>query len=186
MYRWLVLLLKRYWMKMKKNIYCIFIDYEKAFDTVNRDFLWINLIDCGISCKLYAYAKSCLMDWFFDITLGLKQEEPLSRTLFFVLSILNSVLILSKCHLEVLHCYLNTYCYLQMIYFCLQRDINSLQTQLNSISRSSYKWGLKMNVAKTKVCVFEKRKNTKHIHIMINDEPIEYVNTLTYLGVKLS
>jgi hypothetical protein len=45
---------------------------------------------------------------------------------------------------------------------------------------------LNINVAKTKVCIFEKRKTTRHINIMINDEPIDYVDTFTYLGVKFS
>ena len=30
-----------------KTLWCIFIDYERAFDTVNRDALWAKLISTG-------------------------------------------------------------------------------------------------------------------------------------------
>jgi len=36
-------------------------------------------------------------------------------------------------------------------------DHVSLQAQMNSLYEYSVKWGLKINVNKTKVCVFEKR-----------------------------
>ena len=39
-------------------------------------------------------------------------------------------------------------------------DKNSLQYQLDSIYMYSSKWGLKINTAKTKILVFEKRKKT--------------------------
>ena len=40
------------------KLYCAFIDYEKAFDTVIRDALWFKLIDNGISCKMLRILKS--------------------------------------------------------------------------------------------------------------------------------
>ena len=38
--------------KKKSNMYCSFIDYKMAFDTVIRDALWIKLIQEGFSCKV--------------------------------------------------------------------------------------------------------------------------------------
>ena len=90
-----------------KKLWCIFIDYEKAFDTVIRDALWVKLLEIGISCKMlnmiksiYTNVKSCVkltsymdMSDFFEITLGLKQGEPLSPILFilFINDIVNSI-----------------------------------------------------------------------------------------------
>ena len=77
-------------------MYCAFIDYEKAFDTVNHDALWIKLVKSGVSCKMlnmikaiYANVKSCVRNGksmstsnLFDVSLGVKQGEPLSPLLF--------------------------------------------------------------------------------------------------------
>ena len=76
---------------LSKNckLYSIFIDYERAFDTVLRDALWMKLMQEGISTKfvamlqsMYAEVKSCVriasdtkLSDFFDVTLGLKQGE---------------------------------------------------------------------------------------------------------------
>ena len=80
----------------KCKLYCAFIDFQMAFDTVIRDALWVKLLDTEISCKMinilksiYSKVKSCVkltagtnFSEFFDVTLGLKQGEPLSPILF--------------------------------------------------------------------------------------------------------
>ena len=40
------------------KLYCIFIDYKKAFDTVLRDSLWFKLEQAGVSCKMVTMIKS--------------------------------------------------------------------------------------------------------------------------------
>ena len=49
-----------------EKLYCVFIDYEKAFDKIDRTFLWQKLISENISSKLvqaiismYLIVKSC-------------------------------------------------------------------------------------------------------------------------------
>ena len=37
----------------KKKLFCAFIDFEKAFDTVWRDGLWYKLLMCNIKGKMY-------------------------------------------------------------------------------------------------------------------------------------
>jgi len=54
-------------------------------------------------------------------------------------------------------------------------DYVSLQVQLNSLYEY-VKWGLKINVNKTKVCVFEKRKVNRNIKFYINKELVEVVD----------
>ena len=51
--------------KQEKKLFCAFIDYKKAFDSVDRVCLWKKLITTGISSKtfnvvftMYKHAKS--------------------------------------------------------------------------------------------------------------------------------
>ncbi|XP_053379986.1 uncharacterized protein LOC128548636 [Mercenaria mercenaria] len=65
-------------------------------------------------------------------------------------------------------------------------DPKSLQAQIDSVYQYSQKWGLKINVDKTKVCVFEKRKQNVYPDFVINGEKIEMVDNFIYLGVKFT
>ena len=60
----------------------------------------------------------------------------------------------------------------------------SLQVMLDSVYEYSDKWGLKINVNKTKVCIFEKRKQVHNEKWNINGENVEIVDTFCYLGAK--
>jgi hypothetical protein len=138
-----------------RKLWCVFVDYEKAFDTVIRDALWIKLVETGVSCKMiniiktiYENVKSCVklsvnMDnsEFFDVTLGLKQGEPLSPILFilFVNDITNCVDLesLNNDDLNLLSIY--------MILFAddivlFTTDPLTLNSQLNNLSDYSKKW----------------------------------------------
>ena len=51
----------------KNRLYCLFIDYEKAFDRVERVFLWQKRLDSGVDGRIltvikdiYRKAKSCV------------------------------------------------------------------------------------------------------------------------------
>ena len=187
----------------KSKLYSCFIDYQRAFDTVNRDALWIKLIQSGISCKMvnmikciYNDVQSCLKllnangtkySEFFDVTIGLKQGEPLSPLLFilFINDIYTNMNFndLTNRDLELLSMY--------MILFAddivlFTTDPESLQSQIDAVHRYSNKWGLKINVQKTKICIFEKKKSTRNITFFIDNEIVEIVDDFTYLGVNFS
>ena len=77
-----------------QKLYCIFIDYEKCFDKIDRSLLWQILLTENVSCKLvkaiksmYTVVKSCVkykssFASFFDSSIGLKQGDPSSPLLF--------------------------------------------------------------------------------------------------------
>ena len=80
--------------KLKKSTFCAFIDFKKAYDTINSSMLWKRLTDIGISGKmfqavksLYTSVKSCVRvnsyrtEWF-DVNCGLRQGCVLSPLLF--------------------------------------------------------------------------------------------------------
>ena len=73
-------------MAKKKRLYCLFIDYEKAFDRVERAFLRQKLLDSGVDGRMltvikdmYRKAKSCVktgnvcLDYFFYCYSGVRQ-----------------------------------------------------------------------------------------------------------------
>ena len=81
-------------LKNKRRLYCCFVDYKKAFDTVNRNYLWYKLGKIGVTGKLLNVLKSMyknvrtavsidgLRSEYFSSHLGLMQGEVLSPILF--------------------------------------------------------------------------------------------------------
>ena len=77
-----------------RRLFCAFVDYLKAFDTVNRTALWKKLLSYKISGKifraitnLYKATKSCIShkgktSSFFYSNVGVRQGENLSPLLF--------------------------------------------------------------------------------------------------------
>ena len=83
-----------FFLAKKKRLYCLFTDYEKAFDRVERAFLWQKLLDSGVDGRIltvikdmYRKAKSCVKtgnvcsDYFYCYS-GVRQGENLSPVLF--------------------------------------------------------------------------------------------------------
>ena len=183
------------------KLWCVFIDYQRAFDTVIRESLWTRLIQSGISCKmlrmiqsLYETVKCCVrispqmnVSEFFDVTLGLKQGEPLSPILFilFINDIVHHIDFdnLTDKDLELLSKYLIAFAD-DIVLFTT--DPVSLQAQIDQIQRYSLKWGLKINSNKTKVCIFEKRKQDHDETFNIGGEIIDIVDNFVYLGIKFT
>lgn len=181
------------------KLWCAFIDFERAFDTVNREALWHKLLEIGISCKMltmlkaiYSNVKSCIklnmqISDFFDVTEGLKQGEPLSPLLFllFINDITKTIDFnqLDENDLNFLSIYLILFAD-DIVLFTT--NPLSLQHQLDNVQGYSIKWGLKINKAKTKICVFRKGHQPINEDIFIENEKIEIVNDFVYLGLRFN
>ena len=82
------------YLSKRKRLYCCYIDYSKAFDTVSRSELWSKLLRYNVSgnifrvvYNMYKSAKSCVsMNGFltdnFSCLIGVRQGENLSPLLF--------------------------------------------------------------------------------------------------------
>ena len=65
-----------------KSIDVLFIDYQKAFDSVSHDILRIKLSACGISGLLYEYIRSYLRQRSqYTVLNGVKSESKSVRSL---------------------------------------------------------------------------------------------------------
>ena len=83
------------YLSKRKRLFSAFVDYAKAFDTVNRVKLWKKVISYGINGKIlkviiniYNKAKSCVKYNFGELSeiftsgIGVRQGENLSPLLF--------------------------------------------------------------------------------------------------------
>ena len=90
----------------KKKLYCAFVDYKKAFDSVDRIALWQKMLKYNLDGKffiivrnMYEQAKSCVKlngncSQFFKSNVGVRQGENLSPVLFSIF--LNDLTVFAK------------------------------------------------------------------------------------------
>ena len=186
----------------KGKLYVVFVDYMKAFDSVNRDKLWQILKKIKTSPKMlnmlkgiYVRVQSCVrwksdLSEFFDCPLGVKQGCILSPLIFslFVNEVANAVS--DNCKHGFQFCPgLKEICLLLFADdICLFSTTPSgLQNQIDNLEKSSKALGLKVNLNKTKVMVFRKGGHlSKHEKWFYNGEQLEIVNSYKYLGFTLS
>lgn len=185
----------------KSKLYCAFIDYEKAFDTIIHDAMWTKLINTGVSSKIVSIVRSIYskitaaiklnddISSCFDICLGLKQGEPLSPLLFVLF--INDI----RHHLqgEGADGTINGISIAQLSLFILlfaddmflfSENPDELQVLLNRLYQYSTDWGLKVNTLKTKICIFQKRRQAAARAWIYNNEELEIVDSFCYLGLK--
>lgn len=170
----------------------------KAFDTVIHDALWIKLVQSGLSCKIvtiikaiYSNVQSCVkhsdmsFSNVFDVSIGLKQGEPLSPLLFIlcVNDISENIDFNDLTESDIEQLSLNMLLFADDIAL-FTTNPRSLQLQIDNLFRYSTKWGLKINVNKTKVCIFEKRKQRHNHEWIIDNERLEIVDDFCYLGMR--
>lgn len=187
-------------LRKKKRLYCCFIDFKKAFDTVERFKLWQKLGMYGIRGKLlnvirsmYNNMKSCIktprmLSHVFENSLGLLQGEVLSPILFsFYVNDLEMEFIRNgNVPLQVQELNLFTLMYADDM-VCFAESVHELQLMLNTLHDYASKWDLAINTDKTKIVVFRNggkiHENEKwHIHT----DQVEVVDKFMYLGVLLN
>ena len=61
----------------RKKMYCIFIDFQKAFDSIDRDKLWNVLYDIGVSTKYIRALKQMYKSVKGKVRVGSKFTEEI-------------------------------------------------------------------------------------------------------------
>ena len=180
-----------------EKLYCTFIDYEKAFDRVDRSLLWHKLIYENVSSKfvramksMYNVVKSCVrykssLSGFVNSQNGLKQGDPSSPLMFMMF--INDIIDNINTNLENIFTLQDMQLFMLLyaddaVVFSTSRE--SLQSMLNDIELYCGTWGLKINTSKTKVMIFEKGRPTT-CDLYLNNVKLEVVNSFKYLGVHI-
>ena len=192
----------------KKKMFCAFIDFEKAFDTVWRNALWFKLLSNNINGNMYNIIVNMynqiksrishnneILD-YFNCDDGVRQGENMSPFLFSIyLNDLHGFLL--NANLEglstvssMIEMKLGQYLKLFTLLYAddtvlMAESAEDLQTQLNSFNDYCKKWNLKVNVDKTKIIVFGSR-NAGNLEFKYNDRVIDIVNEFNYLGIMFS
>lgn len=183
--------------EFNSTLYMNFIDFAKAFDSINRDCLWKILKIYGLPQKIINIVYS-LYDGSngrvlvngnatekFDIKSGVRQGCVLSGLLFNIVIdwTMRQTLKESKtgirwnfdCHLEDLD-------YADDIVL-LASNFENLKVKTSKLEENAKRIGLQINESKTKLIKINNNKNEK---IFINGKEIEEVQHFTYLGANIS
>ena len=184
----------------KTRLYCCFVDFKRAFDTVDRVKMWQKISKLGIRGKalkiiqsLYSNVKSSVLlngklSDFFDNNIGVLQGEIISPLLFSLyvndceVDFISSGI--APIELQELSLFLLMYAD-DMVVF--SESASGLQFLLNSLVMYTDKWSLSVNVNKTKCMVFRNggvlRAEDEWFYM---NEKIEVVDKFCYLSLLLN
>lgn len=151
---------------------------------------------------MYTNIKSCVQynntkSDFFPCMIGVRQGENLSPFLFSIflndledyfreLHVLPLELIKEKCYNE-LHVFLEIFVLLYADDTVIFADnYDEMQNALKVFENYCKMWKLSVNIGKTKVMVFSKRKSKMDFDFKLDGTSLEIVDSYTYLGLLLN
>uniref|UniRef100_UPI003AF4937F reverse transcriptase family protein n=2 Tax=Thiolapillus sp. TaxID=2017437 RepID=UPI003AF4937F len=195
-------IVQRYLIKKSGKVYVCFVDFKKAFDTINRGVLWNVLRKAGVGGKMlkilqsmYNVVKSCVrcpesLTDLFDCPSGVRQGCVLSPTLF--------SFVINELALEVAkngsYGIQLTPDIIQILIMLFADDViltsycvKGLQTQINILKQYADSFSMTVNMCKTKIIVFRKGGFLGANEAWwFGNEAIEVVNCYKYLGLHFT
>ena len=187
-----------------KKLYCIFIDFSKAFDSIWHTGLWQKLPKQDITGKflkivqsMYSNIKSRVSikksesDFFYSN--GVRQGETLSPILFslFLNDLEGYLKDLNSAGVQLSDPNIHPTLYIEILLLMyaddtilISDDPQKLQNTLNNLVSYCKDWKLNTNTEKTKVMVLGTK--TKNLHFKIMNKELEIVKSYKYLGTHFS
>ena len=182
------------------KVYVAFVDFRKFFDYVNRDCLWSKLITSGICGNILNIIRSMYNEVkskvkymgntseTFESFLEVRQGESLSPFLF-CMFVNDPKHCLESKGIEGVTVGDLKLCL--MLYAddstLISANREGLQNFLDCLYDYCTKWGLFVNVDKTKVVIFRKGGVLSHNDFWFyGDTNLEIVDVINYLGLNLS
>ena len=189
--------------KLKKRpIYSVFVDFKKAFDSICREALFYKLAVSGISGKfydvlryMYSHSKAHIklagfLSNEFPIHKGTEQGHPLSPDLFkLFFKDLSPLFNFHNCP-DLMDNKISHLLWADDLVL-LALDAKTLQNQLNVLSNFCKKWGVEINLDKTKLLIFNGTKSATKRHqsdinnLSLNGIQLDRVNSYCYLGIDI-
>ena len=190
-------------LRENRKLFVAWIDYAKAFDTVWRDGLWYKMTKANISTKIinlirnmYSNIKTKIFNNnefsnSFISHSGVRQGENLSPFLF-ALYVNDLEDFLEENNFQSINISRHEAFNYMKLYLILYADDtiiisnskDNLQRGLDLLKIYCDEWKLSVNVDKTKITVFEKRKcDYRNIKLEFNNKLLEVVSLYKYLGI---
>lgn len=175
-----------------KTLYLCFIDFTKAFDSLNHYAIWEALQQQNIESRyisllhsIYSKIKSRIKlereGAEFDIKKGVRQGDPISPKIFSsVLELVFRNLNWHEKGLRIDGKYISHLRFADDI-IIFAENLNEIKTMMQELARESEKVGLLMNLSKTKAMTNGTEKS-----LTIDGENIEFVRDYIYLGQLIS
>jgi hypothetical protein len=185
----------------KKNVFALFIDFQRAFPSIPHKKLWSKLHDLGVSPKMirtfsiiYSKCNTRIrldenLSSHIAITEGLMQG-CVASPLLFTLYIADIVQLLKNSGISGVN--FNDLYELQLLLFAddmvlLASSARALQLKINLLKGYFEGLGLKINVAKTKIVIYRRGgKLPANIAFQFGNEELEIAKKYRYLGIVFS
>ena len=178
------------------GVYCAFIDFTKAFDSISRTILYRKLIRIGVSSQMltvlinmYSKIRSKIRTTegntdYIDLTIGLMQGECLSPTLFSLYiddidEIMNTV---ASIGIEIGNEKFTVLKYADDLVLLSNCKIG-IQNGLNALKNYCDENKLTVNIAKSKLMCFSKGSKRNLPDITYDGHSLEWVKSFKYLGI---
>ena len=189
------------WLTTNSRLYMCFIDMRKAFDMVDRQTLWYKLINMGLTGKVLRLFKSMYeevksqvrgfcgdMGEAFAVLFGVRQGESASPLLYsFLINDLREHLLSTAPSCKAKW---DTLAMLLLMYaddiVIISDTARGLQDGLDSLKQYCDKWGLKVNIAKSKVMMSRPAMRTRQEQFFYDGSALDNVNHFCYLGLEIN
>ena len=183
----------------RQSTYVCFIDFKKAFDTVQRDLLWYKLMSIGITGRILDAIQSLYTDiqctvkvndffsaWF-PVSNGLKQGCKMSPTLFSVyINDLAQEINRLGCGVQLDEIIVSVLLYADDIVL-IAPNAENLQLMLNILDSWCKKLKMIVNPEKSKVIQFRTTSVPQsNFEFHCGELDIHYVSSYKYLGLWLN
>ena len=185
---------------LRKNgkLYAAFIDFKKAYDTVNREKLLKKLQDIGLSGTLLRSIKALYAKTEYQIklkkrlleaissNLGLKQGCPLSPILFNIyISDIEPYLRDQNSDITLHDTAISHFLYADDLVI-IANSKEGLQKKLDGLGLFAKDKELTVNKKKSQVIIFNKAGRKGKENFTLDGIKLEVVQTYTYLGVEMT
>jgi hypothetical protein len=180
----------------KRSTFCAFIDFRKAYDSIQRDLLWHKLKCYGLQGKImdalqgiYSAVYSAvkvngqLTEWF-EVALGLKQGCLISPFCFnmYLNDLINDINSLGL-GVNIGDRNVSIMCYADDIVLIARKE-QDLQCMLDKLEEWCNSWNMYVNEEKTKVVHFRPSSSEKStFNFTCGESNIKTVTKYKYLGL---
>ncbi len=182
-----------------QSTFTAFVDFQKAFDWVDRDLLFLKLLLNNIDGKTYSAVKSMYSNTtasikfndmytkWFDCSSGVRQGDVLSTTLFSIyINDLAKEINELGLGVPVGDIKLSILLYADDIALITENE-NDLQSMLDKLNEWCVKWRMKVNETKTNIIHFRNKRCAKTAeNFKLGAKTLDIVSNYKYLGIMLN